>query len=577
MKLISYFVGCIISFSAILSLAENDIVEVPLISLAEAYTSAYDRLTAKATTSHCKSKIMKVFQQNWKPFFHEEAMPFERRAFQSQCPLEQPVLPPLKYEGDPEGSTANYTPSVIDRREVMQKDHQSLGILYVVLVHQDPEFVVDIIEALNEPVHTFVLHVDTKSPQTFQYMSEYLSQKKQFTKFQQNIFLMSENRVETNWGGFSIVEATMNAIRFGLKLNRTFDYVLDLSGTTFPIQSNQNIRKFLARDTNAIYNNFGMETLDPLPELLHSYVECDGFVHRIARLTRPRGIAVYGGSQWFAIPKHVAKWLVTNQLPINYIEYAQHIVVADEQYFATMLMNSPYCEDMMNRDLNYLIFTDWNVEKGNVHKCLLPDPLRCGRSPTTLTMKMLPAIEMTQALFARKFDPHNSSSMELLELVRNKIKGEQELDHLNHTQVTVDDDVDDDGNPFLDSTIEKPFMILLWDSNSSDNMEHTLDITTFRCLTFPQTAGQLMEIMSCDPNDPNQFFTKSSCVSINTSLFAEFSGHNTNILKGNISDVETYCNLRGLMRGWPSPHSLFVIICSLFMIQCRSHAHKPNA
>jgi hypothetical protein len=35
-------------------------------------------------------------------------------------------------------------------------------------------------------------------------------------------------------------------------------------------------------------------------------------------------------------------------LPLSYREYAEHVVIADEHYFATMFQNSPYCKDLVS-------------------------------------------------------------------------------------------------------------------------------------------------------------------------------------------------------------------------------------
>lgn len=67
------------------------------------------------------------------------------------------------------------------------------------------------------------------------------------------------------------------------------------------------------------------------------------------------------GSQWFALPKHVAgqsphftsyltdlEWILIDPLPLSYQSYATHVVVADEHYFSTMLSHSPYCRDLVS-------------------------------------------------------------------------------------------------------------------------------------------------------------------------------------------------------------------------------------
>eukprot|EP01041_Mallomonas_annulata_P013712 gene13712-29162_t len=77
----------------------------------------------------------------------------------------------------------------------------------------------------------------------------------------------------------------------------------------------------------------------------HYYVECDEEVHRIGRLTAPRGLSLFTSAQWWILPKHVCQWILEAPLPRNFTSYAQHIVVADEHYFGTMVKNSPYCTD----------------------------------------------------------------------------------------------------------------------------------------------------------------------------------------------------------------------------------------
>lgn len=50
----------------------------------------------------------------------------------------------------------------ITRRPEKAIDSSSLSILYLLLVHQSPDFVFRLMTALNESQHTFVIHVDLK-------------------------------------------------------------------------------------------------------------------------------------------------------------------------------------------------------------------------------------------------------------------------------------------------------------------------------------------------------------------------------------------------------------------------------
>ena len=82
----------------------------------------------------------------------------------------------------------------------------SLSLLYVILVHSDLEVAKHIVDALDEAQHSFVIHVDGKYDNVFEGLREFAAKRN-------NIYLLDEgDRVRANWGGFSIVNATLNGI-----------------------------------------------------------------------------------------------------------------------------------------------------------------------------------------------------------------------------------------------------------------------------------------------------------------------------------------------------------------------------
>ena len=111
-----------------------------------------------------------------------------------------------------------------------------------------------------------------------------------------------------------------------------------------------------------------------------------------------------------------------------YKQYAEHTVVADELFFGTILRNTKFCLKHHNDNFLFLQFDRWESDLGgtknddddgdaststgadigngemkrNVKKCLSPDPNRCGRSPTILSKDDYFALELSDALFARK-------------------------------------------------------------------------------------------------------------------------------------------------------------------------------
>ena len=75
---------------------------------------------------------------------------------------------------------------------------------------------------------------------------------------------------------------------------------------------------------------------------------------------------------------------------MRYAQYATHIMVADENFFSTVLKNSAFCHTHENQNMVHVQFDQWEHEKpthqagssASANKCLMPNPNHCGRSPT---------------------------------------------------------------------------------------------------------------------------------------------------------------------------------------------------
>jgi hypothetical protein len=59
--------------------------------------------------------------------------------------------------------------------------------------------------------------------------------------------------------------------------------------------------------------------------------------------------------------------------------------------------------------------------KRNKDKCLMPNADHCGRSPTIITMESLPVLELSEMLWARKFDPNvDERILDALDIIRKE-------------------------------------------------------------------------------------------------------------------------------------------------------------
>jgi hypothetical protein len=125
------------------------------------------------------------------------------------------------------------------------------------------------------------------------------------------------------------------------------------------------IRKKLASfplDANLLH--VIMKPTSPHDNAWHYFVECDDALHRIYQL-RPLskktggGIDLYTSSQWFVISRDFALYLAEAKkgtFVSEFLEYTQHVVVADETFFGTVLRNTPFCAKHHNWNFLHLQF-----------------------------------------------------------------------------------------------------------------------------------------------------------------------------------------------------------------------------
>jgi hypothetical protein len=213
---------------------------------------------------------MKEYHKYLRALSTETYYPFEATMFHTECPNKPNVAPPLgAKEFPPPPKRPAPPPKVLfdkhSNGHEHNPSHEHLRILYVMLVHNNVDFVQQLVYALNEPQHTFVIHVDLKAPDVQETLSrvfgpadpavtaanatgfpdhydrliDYSIPVRQGGGKFGNVWVMQEEREACNWGGFTIVNATLNALRLAiLTLRRPFDYCMDVSGTSYPIKTN---------------------------------------------------------------------------------------------------------------------------------------------------------------------------------------------------------------------------------------------------------------------------------------------------------------------------------------------------
>lgn len=274
---------------------------------------------------------------------------------------------------------------------------------YLIIVHNEIEHLKKLIKTLDSQNTFFFIHIDAKL--TFDNKNFLNSLEKK-----ENVHFL-EPRIKANWGGFSLVDITLKLLILCNEKVKC-DYINLISGQDFPIKSNRFIQNFLKENypsqfiefyelpTNrwkGYFNNTRFERYWHIDEFgfEKSRVLVDNqFKNRIIKETID-GVKLYGGSQWFTITQECAQFI------LNYVEetpkfykYFKSSLASDEVFFNTIIMNSPFCNNVTNNNKRVI---KWSDEYPKVFKKI--DFLE---------------LTLSDCLWARKFDSKKDTEIVLL-------------------------------------------------------------------------------------------------------------------------------------------------------------------
>lgn len=240
-----------------------------------------------------------------------------------------------------------------------------MKIAYLILAHENPEHLRRLIGALSGDAAEFAVHIDRKSDiSAFRGLSTL-----------PNTTLLPKRR-SVCWGGFSMVQATLDLIRFARSNGSYHRYCL-LSGADYPIRSNREIHDTLAASTEEHICCYPMP--GPRDRKSLSRLETFRFEGALGR-SRVRRVALhqtnrllsgykrnykavlgdmtpYAGSQWWCLTQdaidYTLEFVAGNS---TFVRFYRHSRIPDEMFFQTILGNSAF-KARMARNLTY---ADWS-------------------------------------------------------------------------------------------------------------------------------------------------------------------------------------------------------------------------
>lgn len=284
---------------------------------------------------------------------------------------------------------------------------------YIILAHKNLDHLTRLLERLNDGNSHFFIHIDLKT--------ELLLDHDLLNKA--NITLVK--RISTRWGGFSLAEATLIAMKAVKESGIDFKSISLLSGQDYPIKSNKEIDQFLSSSKFSIFLDyfplpnyrrwlsggtyrykkyfFGTTTIafffSKTLNLLSTLMPI--FSRKLPFHLRP-----YCGSQWWTIDQYALHYIL-DYIEHNpeYYRFHKFTFAPDELFFHIILLNAKderIQESITNDNLRYMKWLKYE----NPH-------------PEVLTKEDLPNLYASHSLFARKFDP--KEDQEILNLIDEQI------------------------------------------------------------------------------------------------------------------------------------------------------------
>jgi hypothetical protein len=292
-----------------------------------------------------------------------------------------------------------------------------MKVAFLITAYHQPLHLARLARALDYSWARFFIHVDAKKD-----IGAFTSVLAPSSKVG---YLGSGQREICSWGGFGLVQATLNLIRTAIATKETFTRFCLLSGSDYPLKNSEMLfkaldtdREFLdverrisqepnpsGYDSRAAYYSF-----KDYPLLLRF-----GLSGRIPR-NKYTEIPLYGGSGWWSLTSssiHFALDFIRKHP--SYLRYLRFVDIPDEMFFHSIVKASPFAKAL---SFDFERLGEEPVQRvDRVYGCHYTDWRNSISHPKVLDMTHLLALKNSHALFARKFEEVPSRA--LLEQIDN--------------------------------------------------------------------------------------------------------------------------------------------------------------
>lgn len=230
-------------------------------------------------------------------------------------------------------------------------------VTFLIAAHYRPDRLGALLEAIGP--ENAIVHVDARTDI------------EPFLAVGRGAHFLSDRKTVT-WGGYSQVAASLAMLEVALRSHRDSSHYVLLSGDSYPTQSLDSLRSyFTARSENQFLRTVAMpapEAGKPIERISRYYFPFDRGTswktlpqRALNRISVPRPgyrrllgtHRPYGGGNWWAITPGAARAILDADPRL--VRLAKHMVLPDEFFFQTVVMNSRFAD----RVLPAVMYADW--------------------------------------------------------------------------------------------------------------------------------------------------------------------------------------------------------------------------
>ena len=285
---------------------------------------------------------------------------------------------------------------------------------YMIMCHDNFELLQKLLILLDDEQNDIYLHIDKKA--------KIFDRRKLFSSVKKSTLTLVK-RVKVNWGGYSQIKVELLLLKEATKVEHSYYHLL--SGVDLPLKTQSEIHRFFEENVGKefvsvdnltknedFFNRIGryyffqdfigrnkgyrsalLETMESIS------LSIQGFFH--VKRKAYENTEIFKGTNWFSITHEVAVYTLSKEKEIR--KCFGYGLCADELFLQTVVMNSRFCNHLVNDSLRYI---DW--ERGK---------------PYTFSDEDYQLLISSNKLFARKFDYEKSPG--IVDQIFNKLSLEE--------------------------------------------------------------------------------------------------------------------------------------------------------